>query len=336
MNLGGCMIKCIYCSENKDATHFKRKEHVLPQSFGKFKDNLTLINTVCDECNQFFGDNLENYLAYDTFEGGTTRYEAGIKELIEFKSLGKRSRMEYKIQEGPHIGAYMYRKYNEDANSITWFPCPQVGFLKNTGQYEWFMLTNKPSKELITSDIYLLSDPKCCIILGCNESEQGQIICEYGLKGVEEIIVSQEKDKTNYLFEYTATLNEIDFRVRAKIAFNYLTYYQGKDFVLDDRFNVCRDYIRWGKIPEVPNRRVLNRRFFPDGKRRNVHIIAVHWDETEKSLVARVSLFDYLQYIIRLTKDNDQKCNLIQKGHIFNIKQMNIVELDLSKFELSS
>lgn len=334
-SMEGIMIKCIYCLQDKDKTHFKKKEHVLSQSFGKFKDNFTLINTVCDECNQFFGDNLELVLAGDTVEGGTTRYETGIKDPEKFKSLGKRSRMTYQIQEGKYPGVYMYREYSEEVGNITFYPCPQIGFLRNSGEYEWFLLNDIPKKEAITHEVYNISDPKFLIMLGCDESIEEKILNEFGIKRGEAFMVSHDHFKEKILFEVQGKLDEVDFRARAKIGFNYLAYWQGNDFILDSSFNTIRDYIRWGKVPETPIRGVINKPFFPDAKRRLGHIIAIHWEEKEASLVARVSLFDFLQFVIRLVKDEAQQYKDVRKGHFFNIKQMNILELDLSKFNLS-
>jgi hypothetical protein len=49
---------CIYCVTDKPASAFTKVEHVLPQAFGRFRDNLTLKDTVCDDCNEFFGNPL--------------------------------------------------------------------------------------------------------------------------------------------------------------------------------------------------------------------------------------------------------------------------------------
>lgn len=48
-------MKCIYCLEDKQSNYFKNREHVLPESFGSFKNNFTLKNMVCDVCNVFLG-----------------------------------------------------------------------------------------------------------------------------------------------------------------------------------------------------------------------------------------------------------------------------------------
>ncbi|HMJ10624.1 MAG TPA: HNH endonuclease [Polyangiaceae bacterium] len=63
------MPTCIYCRASKPDAAFSKVEHVVPQSFGRFEGNLTLINVVCDDCNEFFGNELELYLARDTPDG---------------------------------------------------------------------------------------------------------------------------------------------------------------------------------------------------------------------------------------------------------------------------
>ena len=49
------MPKCIYCLEDKTATDFNI-DHVIPESFGLFENNFTLIETVCSEWSRIKGD----------------------------------------------------------------------------------------------------------------------------------------------------------------------------------------------------------------------------------------------------------------------------------------
>jgi hypothetical protein len=63
-------VICIYCLQDQSQAFFTKVEHVVPQSFGRFENNFTLHGTVCDECNKYFGDNLEIALGRDTYEGG--------------------------------------------------------------------------------------------------------------------------------------------------------------------------------------------------------------------------------------------------------------------------
>src|SRR6266496_453632 len=100
---------CIYCVESKPATAFTKAEHVLPQSFGRFKGNLTLRGVVCDDCNHFFGSTIELYLARDTPDG-LNRYLIGGKDPEEFKSLGKNSSLVTRADSGPLKGALVAQR----------------------------------------------------------------------------------------------------------------------------------------------------------------------------------------------------------------------------------
>ncbi len=58
------MPVCIWCQQEKPLTAFN-VEHVLPQSFGTFEQNFTLVGIVCEETNSFFARELEPALAKD-------------------------------------------------------------------------------------------------------------------------------------------------------------------------------------------------------------------------------------------------------------------------------
>ena len=85
----------------------------MSQSFGLFSNNFTLDQEVCDDCNKYFGDNLEIDLARDTYEG-LSRFDYGLKKTSEYKSLGNRSRLVIKVAEGQFKGALVYLEYSED------------------------------------------------------------------------------------------------------------------------------------------------------------------------------------------------------------------------------
>src|SRR5205823_602239 len=72
------------CMLKKPSSEFN-KDHVIPEAFGKFgKDTMTLINYVCRNCNQYFGDNIENDLGRDTPYGVIYRSTSGIISAKEF------------------------------------------------------------------------------------------------------------------------------------------------------------------------------------------------------------------------------------------------------------
>jgi protein-arginine kinase activator protein McsA len=94
---------CIYCLENKNESSFQHTEHVIPRAFGTFEQNLTLNRIVCDDCNQYFGDNIELYLGRDSLEG-ISRYHYGIRS--SKVPLYRRIKMKLGIKgelEGVHV-----------------------------------------------------------------------------------------------------------------------------------------------------------------------------------------------------------------------------------------
>jgi len=126
------MPRCIYCQQERWKDYYTKAEHVLPQSFGKFRRNMTLRNVVCDLCNQYFGDHLETYLGRDTFEGQLL-FKHGVRNADEFKSVGPESGIVLKSTEGDFAGCYMYREYSRERGDIVVKPLPQVGFMLAPG-----------------------------------------------------------------------------------------------------------------------------------------------------------------------------------------------------------
>ena len=103
-------MKCIYCLQDKQNTDFLKREHVIPQCLGKFlPDNIILYESVCDQCNQYFGDNLELYLGRDSFEG-IQRHKYGItpksplRRRLRIKSKSKNPRSKNVVLISPYKG----------------------------------------------------------------------------------------------------------------------------------------------------------------------------------------------------------------------------------------
>src|SRR5262249_31407947 len=105
------MPVCIYCVTDKPGSAFTKTEHVLPQAFGRFRNSqdVTLQNMVCDDCNQFFGDTIDLYLARDTPDG-LRRFLLGYRPPEEFKSLGKATSMTFRVATGLFAGAFGKQK----------------------------------------------------------------------------------------------------------------------------------------------------------------------------------------------------------------------------------
>ena len=325
-------MKCIYCLKDKESCFFKSREHVLPESFGSFRNNFTLKTMVCDVCNDFFGKNIEIHLARDTFEGGTLRYETNVKNPSDFKSIGKKGQLNIKISEGKYKGIYVYRDYSDRDGKILIKPCPQIGFLRICGDYEYYLLDKIPDKHKLNQNEYNLKDIISIRILACNPNHAKKLLNEKGFTIINLVDAGYPNDfNDKFLCEVERDVDVVIFRAIAKIGFNYLAYWEGTDFVIHNSFDLIRNYIMRGEKSDIPLRGMQKGPFFSDekcsNKKRLGHIIAINWESNERSLIAQISLFNLMIYFIRLAKDASGKYKHIKKGHFFNIKDRNILEM---------
>jgi len=329
------MMKCIYCLENKPDDSFTKAEHVIPQSFGLFQDNFTLNQphnkTVCDSCNQYFGDNLEIALGRDTVEG-VLRYEYGIRKPKDFKSLGKKSRLQHKkIAEGVFKGAFYHLAYSEELNQVTPKPLPQVGFQNKASlDYTYFLLDDIPEKIELENQGF-----DCSANVRPFGNNIADIEKALALKGIfpkfQEEIPLLDNKSGKLLVEYETVVDSIVRRSIAKISFNYLAYWQRAEFVLQEIFNPIRSYIRNGDVGNSPFVVIRDESILRDepseGPRRLIHIVTTSWAQTGFSMISRVSLLNFLSYTVQLVRIYpDPKPNII-KGHWFNLGDHKIYEL---------
>jgi len=270
------MSPCIYCLEEKTEDHFSRAEHVMPQSFGKFEKNFTLRGVVCDECNHHFGNALELALGRDTFEGHA-RFRHGVKKPEDFKPFRNR-RVTFKITEGPFTGCHAYTEYVEEAGGIQVFPMPQVGFLiASTNRYEYFLLTEIPTIDELRKRGFDANNPKSIISLRMEPDEAQRVLAEKGITFNVRGEIPRDPSRKDLEVEMALTIDDIVWRAIAKIAFNYLAYWQGAAFVLHPAFHVIRRFIRYGERPDYPLIQVADEAILADepieGERRLGNLI---------------------------------------------------------------
>ncbi len=131
------MPQCVYCRNTGGKNLFTR-EHVIPQAFGKFTNNFTLLGEVCRECNQYFGDKLEIVLARGSYEA-IARIEQeisppeGVENLIQGRidiSLSSAN------EEKGLVLAFVERE-----GKLSVEPQPQVRFSSKAGD-GFFYVTN--------------------------------------------------------------------------------------------------------------------------------------------------------------------------------------------------
>ena len=319
--------KCIYCMRKLDADEFKT-EHVIPQAFGKFEANLTLNESVCGECNQYFGDKLELIFARDSFEA-YDRVRHGLKLPAELHDL-LHERLTFALaDEGKWTGFRLMLR--DDAGTVVVGPVPQVRFCSSQGNEQIFVteLELENPDESLLKKIDLNGE---IAIFSPSESVEGNLIEALTRMGVEfkkEGNAPFPKiDETDIEVEVQTKIDQIVKRCVAKIAFNYLTYTSGAAFVHGDNFNVVRSFIREGQVPDYLLVRVTDDPILSDDQRHyrqtDGHLVTVNWTPEKQHVIAQVSLFNRITYHVSLARGFSGFWREIRSGHLFDIGSRSI------------
>ena len=108
-------------------------------------------------------------------------------------------------------------------------------------------------------------------------------------------------------------------RVWAKIIFNYLCYYAGKEYVLDERFNLFREFIRYGKhanmITFKKEKGPISTAEIDDSKS---HVVGtmIKVENGAWSLYGHITLFGESTYIFRIAELDKINSNYDDKAHV--------------------
>lgn len=317
---------CIYCGKNADS--FDR-DHVVPESFGKFKNNFVLKDKVCKECNHKLGNTLECDFGRKSFFG-LERYRQGIKSSAEYNKKFFRDELVVRISEGLLKGAEGILSYDEVRSLFVINLKPQIGFRKKDGTIEYILLEKLPSN-VNAYKKYRLDERNCLIIPpGIDRVEAIEALKRIGTvfkpDGFFEI---KEKDS---LCTIESQINAKMKRTVAKIAFNYLAYFNEPSAILGCDFNPIRDYVANGKITNYPLVAVDGEPILYDEKNsrfaRIGHIITLDTADDGSSVLSQVSLFNNVRFRICLSRN----CSVIPHlklgfGHFFDFRNKKILQL---------
>ncbi len=237
--------KCIYCLKTRDAQHYSRREHVIPQCLGLFQsNNLVLHDSICDLCNQYFGQTIELALGRDSIEG-LIRLHYGIKS----SGHPLRKRLKMKIATGEMQGVIVTWRPAHVAGEIDAEAVQQVCFRsKNTGNWECFEPKELPSKDDLKSLNLDLSqviayDPITHNFLSIKRLLRRRGMRATDMRPLEEL----EEGRKRIPFEGQATLDSTLARAYCKICFNYLAFHVGRTTILREEFHPIRRFIRHGE-----------------------------------------------------------------------------------------
>jgi hypothetical protein len=129
----------------------------------------------------------------------------------------------------------------------------------------------------------------------------------------------------------SGTSDRVLLRAIAKIAFNYLIFHYPAIASMA-QFTPIRRYIRYDEDPPfrpvtVSDAPILGG--FSNDKQLLAHVVTVGWKGPNGGVVAQVSLFTWVQYIVHLAGDNFPALPLlcVDSGHVFNPFSNQILQL---------
>jgi hypothetical protein len=331
---------CVYCKEQKSREEFDR-EHVVPESFGKFKNNWTLHYAVCKKCNSYFSKELELFLGRDSLFG-LMRYRFGLAQFDKKKwRYGSRVRLEL---DDPRLGDWngaiveLVPPRNNSQSNPDVILIPQAAFLKKEkNTWVHFPIDKIPPKEQLIEQGFDLTKYK---ILGNSEDDiekAKQKASHLGIDTNRWIDLSSGQTNPKLLRQIRVNvqskIDSIILRSMAKIGFNYLAKIQGKTFVLASHFDDIREFIRFGRnqnrgLVTVAEKPLLNLKRRPSRKI-VCHVIILDWaDPNFLGISCRVSLFNYLTFLIKLCKSFKGIIRPVFSGHLYNLKSKEVIKLN--------
>jgi len=248
-------MKCIYCSDD-DPARFRGVEHVVPQSFGTFGANTPTLTCVCDDCNAYFGRELDQLLARETLEG-ISRYTRGQRS----REARPQRRLSITLGEGQETGAFAGMRVAIDGVAGALMP-PRA-------QFHAFNFETGENEVYFREQIAGLTLPEIRYggpgtaegrrrwqvkVLAPSKEEHDALVAALQSQGIP-FEPGEPFPAPSIAVKAGATVpvdieGEIDTphkRALAKILMNFAAWTLGHDEVLKPRWNFLRRYVREGE-----------------------------------------------------------------------------------------
>lgn len=318
--------RCTYCKD--PITTRPPAEHVLPQMFGTFEDNLTLF-CVCGPCNNSFSK-LELFLGRDSAEA-IQRLRFGLKPPVEAKKIRGRRLVIRANQPGDWFGAFAVLDGDDEV-----FPTflPQAAFRASpSDEWEWILASEFSSERLAA---YPVASAQIRVAGGSNKElmEVADSLERLGYKfGSRNLTEVPGGEDGKFRLRVEGVVDEPILRAIAKVGFNYFAYTNGPDAALREEFDPIRNFIRHGKpagftVVEISDRPILENerggRRITDG-----HLLTVGWGASGALPVAKVAFFNAITYVVHLSEKLDKPLTLERSGHHLHPKLRRIEKLSL-------
>lgn len=334
---------CIYCKRNRSLREFD-KDHIMPRSFGKFQNGLTLINSVCSECNHYFSKELELFLARDSL-WGLMRYRYGLSAFAKPKwDSVPHARSRLRIDD-PSLAEWngalvdLIPPADSKGNNPDICLLPQAAFYKKGTKDKVFFPLDKLSKQLLSNAKLDLSG---CFIIGNSDHDILEVksaVAKLGIstKQILELsaISSMPRFGQRIRVSVQTRIDAVILRAIAKIAFNYFAFIYGNQLALSNTFDQIREYIRSGSNQDsvwtTPKEGVFLARSGKNARRLEGHVILLEWpSNVGAGVTCKVSLFNYLTFIVTLCRSFKVLIQQRLCGHFYDLASKRVKKLDQS------
>ena len=251
------MKTCIYCSQT-DAGRFRGVEHVIPQAFGTFGSATPTLHCVCDDCNKYFGRELDQLLSRETIEG-VVRYNQGQRS----REARPQRRLNITLAPGEETGDFAGMKVAIDGTTGK--------LMKPVAQFHIVNLATGKNEIYFKHQLEGLCLPEETYgkpesdgrpgtwkrnLLASSKEEHDECVGLLRAKGVHftsgkalrppEAWSRDDVADMTLPVEIEAEIDTTHKRALAKILMNFVAFYLGRDEALQPRWDFLRNYVRNG------------------------------------------------------------------------------------------
>ena len=308
------------------------REHVVPESFGGFRNALVLHSLVCSSCNSHLGKTLDAALARDSVEG-LERYRAGVKRPRDIANFRATSITLRAHDAGEFTGAEIRLAPDESDTELRADILPSAAIhAADRDQYVPFsqtaILDGSWRSESVDwrKGLKLFGPDEATARMRRALEDQGVTFASWRPLGPPDA----ERGVPEVLEEYTVP--PVVRRAVSKIAFNYLAFRLGRELVLMPAFDPIREFIRNGTDPSVPPVHVSHQLPFrtdrPPEERPQVHFVAIDGHGSHRNLLGVVTLFGYHGYTLVLAENFKGPWPDLPLAHLYNLKTLSVSEME--------
>jgi HNH endonuclease len=331
---------CIYCMRERDGSAFRGREHVVHRAFGKFQNSPTL-DCVCDECNRLFGENIDLDYTRDSLEA-LLRLLHGTKPAHELGELRK-SRVSVTLGGDDPGWRGCHVEWVEEDDEVVVGLVPQVGF-RRQGELSWVFVTEDALQDGTPSLPAGADNAEIRPVSNSEEMDERLIamLARRGIKFKKSGVFGGPPPSVGGFapLDLRARFDDVIYRCVGKIAFNYLAWREGADFVRSDGFNPLRAFVRNGTRAPYPLVGVCAKPVLAedDGaastRQTEGHLITASWTPDSHHIVGQVSLFNSVTYAVSLARDFAGVWRPLRTGHHFDYRTGRIKMLNTGRERL--